>query len=280
MDDNKKNTQRNLDLKIIKSNLRASQLGKQLIYLREVDSTNDFAKKLIIDEIKYDEKDGITIVTDYQTGGYGKSNRRWESEPNSNILMTVILKNAEYNLNPQHFTLLMGLIVCKTLNSLFDIKAKIKWPNDVIINNKKVSGILAESITDKSGNVHLIIGIGINVNQDLEKFSEGIKRIVTSLHLEIKKKKSVIKREIIIAEILNQLEYYYSNYEKNRDTIKKQLKDLSSTIGKRVRITTEKGSIEGLALDFEDDGGLMIREDSGIIKTIYSGDVEEIIWRE
>ena len=240
MDDYKKNIQRNLDLEIIKSNFRTSQLGKQLIYFKEVDSTNNFAKKLIIDKFEYDEKDGTTIVTDYQTEGYGKSNRKWESEPNCNILMTVVLNNTEHNLNPQNSTLLMGLIVCKTLNSLFHIKAKIKWPNDVIINNKKVSGILAESVTDKSGNVYLIIGIGINVNQDLEKFSEGIKRIVTSLHLEIKKKKSVIKREIIIAEILNQLEYYYINYEKNRDIIKKQLKDLSSTIGKRVRITTEK----------------------------------------
>ena len=207
--------------------------------------------------------------------------------------MTVVMKKGEHQLSAQNITLLTGLVVCEVLNNLFDIKAKIKWPNDVIINNKKISGMLSESVTDKNGDTYFLIGIGINVLQDVEKFSEELKTSATSLANVMRDlsrspcdinvtphKCRTIQREIIIAEVLNRLEYYYDNIEKKWNKIRKRLKDFSSTIGKRVKVSTGKKIIEGLGLDFEDDGGLMVREDSGIIKTIYSGDVEEIAWRE
>jgi len=282
-----------LNLELIKSNLKTSNVGKQIIYYQEIGSTNDVARKLVKEDIEENKKNGAVIITDYQTKGRGKSYRKWEAEPFTNILMTVVMKKGEHQLSAQNITLLTGLVVCEVLNNLFDIKAKIKWSNDVIINYKKVSGILSESATDKNGDTYFLIGIGINVFQDMEKFSEELKTSATSLADVMRDlsrrlcdinvaphKCRTIQREIIIAEILNRLEYYYDNIEKKWNKIRKRLKDFSSTIGKRVKVSTGKKIIEGLGLDFEDDGGLMVREDSGMIKTIYSGDVEEIPWRE
>ena len=282
-----------LDIELIKKTLQTPTMGKQIIYYQEISSTNDLARKLVKEEIEENKKNGVVIVTDYQTKGRGKSHRKWEAEPFTNILMTVVMKKGEHQLSAQNITLLTGLVVCEVLNNLFDIKAKIKWPNDVIINNKKISGILSESITDKNGDTYFLIGIGINILQDVEKFSEELKTSATSLADVMRDlspsscgrdvtphKCRTIQREIIIAEVLNRLEYYYDNIEKKWNKIRKRLKDFSSTIGKRVKVSTGKKIIEGLGLDFEDDGGLMVREDSGIIKTIYSGDVEEIAWRE
>lgn len=278
-----------LNIELIIKKLKTSIIGKHIIYHQEITSTNDLARKLIKEATKEDGKNGVVILADYQTKGRGKAHRKWESEPFSNILMTVIIKKGEHHLSSQNITLLMGLIVSEVLNTLFDIKAKIKWPNDVIINNKKVSGILSESATDKNGETYFLTGIGINVFQDIENFQNEFRNSATSLSIETKlvpdiinpgKENISIEREIIIAEILNHFENYYYNIEKKWDKIKKLLKDLSSTISKRVKVFTGKKIIEGLALDFEDDGGLIIREDSGIIKTVYSGDVEELIWRE
>ena len=275
-----------LNIESIKLNLRTSNVGQQLIYYQEISSTNDVARKLVKEDVEENKKNGAVIVADFQTKGRGKSHRRWEAEPFTNILMTVIVKKGEHPVETQgvaslqNITLLTGLVVCEVLNNLFDIKAKIKWPNDVIINNKKVSGILSESATDKNGDTFFLIGMGINVFQDIEKFSEELKISATSLANETKKRNVTVQREIIIAEILNRLEHYYDNIEKKWNKVRKRLKDFSSTIGKRVKVSTGKKIIEGLGLDYEDDGGLMVREDSGIIKTIYSGDVEEIAWRE
>jgi len=269
-----------LNIELIIKKLKTSIIGKHIIYHQEITSTNDLARKLIKDATKEDGKNGIVILADYQTKGRGKAHRKWESEPYSNILMTVIIKKGEHHLSYQNITLLTGLIVSEVLNNLFDIKAKIKWPNDVIINNKKVSGILSEAATDKNGETYFLTGIGINVFQDIENFPDEFRDSATSLSIETKKENIFIERELIIAEILNRFENYYYNIEKKWNKIKKLLKDLSSTISKRVKVFTGKKIIEGLALDFEDDGGLIIREDSGIIKTIYSGDVEELIWRE
>ena len=275
-----------LNLELIKSNLKTSNVGKQMVYYQEIGSTNDVARKLVKEDIEENKKNGAVIITDYQTKGRGKSYRKWEAEPFTNILMTVVMKKGEHPVETQgiaslqNITLLTGLVVCEVLNNLFDIKAKIKWSNDVIINDKKVSGILSESATDKNGDTYFLIGIGINVFQDIEKFSEELKTSATSLANETRKRNIIVQREIVIAEILNRLEYYYDNIEKKWNKIRKRLKDFSSTIGKRVKVSTGKKIIEGLGLDFEDDGGLMVREDSGIIKTIYSGDVEEIAWRE
>ena len=275
-----------LNIESIKLNLRTSNIGQQLIYYQEISSTNDVARKLVKEDVEENKKNGAVIVADFQTKGRGKSHRKWEAEPFTNILMTVIVKKGEHPVETQgiaslqNITLLTGLVVCEALNNLFDIKAKIKWPNDVIINNKKVSGILSESATDKNGDTFFLIGIGINVFQDTEKFSEELKISATSLANETKKRNVTVQREIIIAEILNRLEHYYDNIEKKWNKVRKRLKDFSSTIGKRVKVSTGKKIIEGLGLDYEDDGGLMVREDSGMIKTIYSGDVEEIAWRE
>ena len=275
-----------LNIESIKLNLRTSNVGQQLIYYQEISSTNDVARKLVKEDVEENKKNGAVIVADFQTKGRGKSHRKWEAEPFTNILMTVIVKKGEHPVETQglaslqNITLLTGLVVCEALNNLFDIKAKIKWPNDVIINNKKVSGILSESATDKNGDTFFLIGMGINVFQDIEKFSEELKISATSLANETKKRNVTVQREIIIAEILNRLEHYYDNIEKKWNKVRKRLKDFSSTIGKRVKVSTGKKIIEGLGLDYEDDGGLMVREDSGIIKTIYSGDVEEIAWRE
>ncbi|HIC98278.1 MAG TPA: biotin--[acetyl-CoA-carboxylase] ligase, partial [Pyrodictiaceae archaeon] len=139
-------------------NLNTKIIGRKVIYLQEIDSTNEFAKK-----IAPQEGEGTVIVADIQTKGRGRIMRTWSS-PKGGLWMSVILKP-----NPRHITKLVfisALAVVETLAE-FGIEGKIKWPNDVLVSGKKICGILSEGRYSKSGIEYVILGLGINVNNKL-----------------------------------------------------------------------------------------------------------------
>lgn len=149
---------------------RTRLLARRVYYLPEVDSTN----RLAADLARQGEPEGTLVVADYQTAGRGRFERRWESPPGKDLLFSVILRPAASARVVLPVTLVFSAAVADTLGALTGRDAGVKWPNDVVIENKKICGILAEGSTSGGRTVFVVVGIGINVNMRAEELSRGL----------------------------------------------------------------------------------------------------------
>ena len=143
---------------LIQTNLHTSFIGRNIEYFSFTDSTNDDAFELISNN---EAKHGMLIITDYQKKGRGRRNNTWFSTPGDNLTFSLIIKKTD-EYNSGLFSILSGLSVVKGIKEFTGIECKLKWPNDIMLNDKKVGGILIET---KNNNDYLVIGIGLNINQ-------------------------------------------------------------------------------------------------------------------
>ena len=185
-----------MKLEIIK-NAKTKRIGKDIIYFEEIESTQDYAKEVA----KKDCVDGTIVITDMQTKGRGTKGRSWYTNKGSNIIMSIILKENLNVSNLQGITVKIAECMKNAIKNLYNIELKIKEPNDLMLKNKKISGILTESSIIGNKIEYLIIGIGFNVNE--EKFNEEISNIATSLKKEFNK---TFSREEIIVKFIEELE--------------------------------------------------------------------------
>jgi BirA family transcriptional regulator, biotin operon repressor / biotin---[acetyl-CoA-carboxylase] ligase len=188
-----------MDINYIKKNLQPDNIiGKEIIYLKQTTSANDILKKLI----KKNIEQGTVVITDYQTKGRGRHGNSWEAELETAILLSILFypktKKIDYN---QKLVDLSAECIKEIIEKLVvDKKVWIKHPNDVYVEDKKISGILVESSTKASKIEYAVLGIGININN--KEFSDEVKNTATSLFLLNNK---VYERESIIVELLNKL---------------------------------------------------------------------------
>ena len=180
--------------------LNTDIIGKKIIHFETIDSTNDYAKKIALKEVE-----GTVIISEEQTKGRGRLKRQWHSKYKEGIWMSIILKPDIIPKKSSFITLIAGASIVNVLNKL-GVKAFIKWPNDIIINNKKIAGILTELSTEIDKINYIILGIGINVKTT--EFSQEISKIATSLYKEGYK----ISRVDIITNIITEFENLYLQY--------------------------------------------------------------------
>ena len=243
--------------------LDTKYIGRSIIYFDTIDSTNDYAKKVAIQE-----QDGTVIISEEQTKGKGRIGRQWVSKSREGIWMSVILKP---NLKPYKapfLTLMAGASIAKSLNNL-GVEASIKWPNDIIINNKKVAGILTELSAEIDKINYIVLGIGINVKTI--EFSQEIFDIATSLYKEGHK----LSRVDIVREILEEFErlyLQYINYDLKNETLDICRKH-SAIIGKDIYVIRNGEKELVKCLDINKDGNLVIKNNENVIKEIMSGEV-------
>jgi BirA family transcriptional regulator, biotin operon repressor / biotin---[acetyl-CoA-carboxylase] ligase len=247
-------------------NLEVKIIGKKIIILEEVESTNDEIKK----HLKEDE--GLVIIANSQTQGRGRLGRNWHSPKGTGVYFSALVSP---KIKPELFppiTLATGLATVIALQNFSKSPPYLKWPNDILINGKKVSGILCELCENNPFSV--IIGIGINVNQEIEHFSETLKNIATSLLLENGTK--VDKEELIIS-LITSLDKVYGDFLKNGPaTIAKQWTRHTDLFGKK--ITLVRGGIvyTGTALRLTEEGKLEILSSEGGSLLFDSGEVAHI----
>ncbi|NPV50214.1 MAG: biotin--[acetyl-CoA-carboxylase] ligase [Candidatus Methanofastidiosum sp.] len=244
--------ERILDTKII---------GKKILFFEEVDSTNNKAKQIALEE-----NDGTVVVSEMQTSGRGRRGREWHS-PKGGIYVSFILKpNIPPEKAPQ-LTLVSSLALVETLNAMnHELNAKIKWPNDVLIRGKKVSGILTELSSDMEKINYIVVGVGVNLNTEQNNLPET----GTSLKLEIKNDVSV---NLFLKSFLEKYDSVYQKYlNGDINQIIILWKENSDTLGKNVKIIGINETYEGLAKDIDENGALILQVDNKEIK-VYSGDV-------
>ena len=258
----------------ISSNLKTSFVGRELSFHKELNSTNDTARELA----SKGAKEGFAVVADSQTKGKGRLGRRWESPASVNIYTSIILRPDMPPAHAPQLTLVAAVAVAVTvsnfLNNGSDCKPEpaVKWPNDILINSKKVAGILTEMNSETDRINFVIIGIGVNINMTRKMFPEELRPMATSLKEEIGKE---ISRIDFIQTLYLNLETWYKRYLKHGfEPICKAWTGYFNMAGKVVKVRQMDKAIEGVAMGIDDNGALLLREKNGNITRIISGDVE------
>ena len=241
--------------------LNTKIIGHKILFLEEVDSTNNKAK-----QIAFESQDGDVVVSETQHSGRGRRGREWHS-PKGGIYISFILKpNVPPERAPQ-ITLLSSVALVETLNSMKSkMNAKIKWPNDILISGRKISGILTELSSDMEKINYVVVGIGINLNTDLEDLPEK----AASLKVEMGQEISV---KLFLKSFFERYDIVYQEYLDNGiDQIIEKWKKNSDTLGKNVKIIGINETYDGLAKDIDENGALILKTKEKEIK-VYSGDV-------
>lgn len=248
-------------------------LGKQVVYRPVLDSTNVLAKRLAMEDCP----EGTVVVADTQTAGRGRLGRDWSSSPCKGIWMSVVLRPAAKPEEVNLITLAAAVAVVRALKDAAGVEAAIKWPNDVLLDGKKVCGILTEMGSEMERVHYVILGIGINVNQEAADFPPELRDKAVSLYSFCAKQGSdgrLFNRSEIVKKILFYLEDLYStmNHGKTNDIIH-AWKEHTCTLNKVVKIKDKNGCMTGTAEDITSDGRLVVRLEDGTLREILSGEI-------
>ncbi len=250
----------------IKWKLNTKFLGKKIYSYERVDSTMDIAYRLAEDNAP----EGVVVFSEEQRRGRGRMDRNWVSPKGKGIYLSLILRPQILPLQASKITLLMAVAIAQAIRRVSGLAAKIKWPNDILINHKKVCGILTELSAELDRVRFLILGVGINVNTA----RSVLPKEATSIKEELGRKVSRIE---LAKEVLRQTEKYYSLFKQKKfSSIAREWKDLSAILGSRVKVVFQGKKIEGQAQDIDSQGALVIRRDNGFLEHIWTGDVVKV----
>jgi BirA family biotin operon repressor/biotin-[acetyl-CoA-carboxylase] ligase len=250
----------------IMSMLETEYVGREIHYFQKLSSTNTVAKE----QAKKGAKEGIVIVAETQAQGRGRLNRPWIS-PKGGVWLSVILRPQIATEEVPKITLITSVAVAKTLHCLYGLKTEIKWPNDVLIDGKKVCGILTESSTNGK-NVNIIVaGIGINANFILKALPDDLRMTATTLKEVLGKNVDIEK---LICALLKEFEEHYELFrEKKFKALLEEWRKTAGFLGKRIEVTSFGENWIGRAFDIDESGALIVELKDGEKKRVLSGDV-------
>lgn len=249
----------------IKSEIRTKIIGKKIFYFEEVESTQNVAKTLVDAGLE----EGTVVIAEKQTRGRGRVGREWFS-PKGGLWLSIILKPNIPTSKVQRLSLLAGVAVAKTLKKLYKLNAKLKWPNDVLIEGKKICGILVEASGDVDKVNYVIVGIGININVRFTGRRE-LSTTATSILELLGKEVSMVKLTVKLLEEFEKLYLEFKHGEFSR--IIEEWRKLSQTLGKKVKVESYEESFVGEALDVDEDGFLLVKVRDGLVVRVVAGDI-------
>lgn len=252
----------------IKKRLKTRIIGREIIYKTVTQSTNSDAFELA----KEGAPEGTCIIADVQTAGRGRLGRSWLAKPSSSILTSIIIKPRIPPSQAPMLTLSAGIAVHRAIERVTSLIPHIKWPNDILINDKKVAGILTEMSAELDSVHFVIVGIGINVNYDLRDMPDELIKIATSLSTETGR---FIPRNYLLTALYEEMEGAYRRFTRQGPSIiVEEWQERAHINGRRVSATTMNGvRIIGWAQGVDDDGALLVKTDSGAVHRITAGEV-------
>ena len=245
----------------ITSGLETRFIGQKVIYYPRLTSTMEVAKQ----EVQQGAAEGTIVIADEQTTGKGRMNRVWLS-PRGSIALSIILYPSLASL--PYLIMLASLAVVHSIEAAAGLRSQVKWPNDILINGRKVCGILIESSVRGSIVDYAIIGIGVNVNLELSDFPE-ILPAATSLSDELGRE---VSRLSLIRRLLVEIEKLYLTLPAG-GSIYQEWRDNLETIGKKIQVKSDKITYQGIAESVATDGSLLLRHPDGRLTKIVAGDV-------
>ncbi|MFY9269956.1 MAG: biotin--[acetyl-CoA-carboxylase] ligase [Candidatus Manganitrophaceae bacterium] len=233
-----------------------------------VDSTNRLALEMASQGLP----GGIAIVAEGQEKGRGRLGREWFSPEGVNLYFSLLLRPHQSIRDFPLFSLATAVALVDAIRKATGLNPRIKWPNDILLNDRKVAGILSESEVRGEQTSPLVVGVGVNVNIDASGFPPEIREIATSLKMVLGQP---VERTDLLIDIFNALAEEYSLLD-NRTELIRRVKERCQTVGERVRIVSGKQTFEGWAEGIQEDGALLIRMGDGSRRKIVMGDVTHL----
>lgn len=248
------------------SRIRTRWAGRNLSYLKETDSTNNDAKRCMEEGGVH----GTLIVAERQTAGRGRRGKLWESPEGTAVYMTIGMRPEFAPDKVSMLTLVMALSVAEAIEEQSGLEAGIKWPNDVVVNKRKVCGILTEMILEAEYIRCVVTGVGINVNQTA--MPEEIAQTATSLFIE---KGEKLSRAALIESVMRHFENNYDRFIDSLDLseLKEAYEARLANKDQLVRVLDPKGEYEGIARGIRCTGELIVELPDGIVREVYAGEV-------
>ena len=253
-----------IDAQELHRGLNCHLLGRKVYCFQSIDSTNTYARMLAA----RGEEEGTIVIAEEQTAGRGRQGRAWASRAGENLTFTLILRPRIPTEKISLLPLGIAVAVAQGIRQCTSLPVVCKWPNDLLLDGGKVAGILMESVLGPHGPEHVIVGIGINVNQ--KEFSGPLLQRATSLAARTG---TIVDRTALLRAVLESIEKDYATYASGGlDTILPAWLSLAPMVGKRITVALQGTTIAGTVLGVSADGGLQLQTDAGDI-TLFAGDV-------
>ena len=253
----------------ISVHLSTRVLGRALYIHDEIDSTNDEAHRLA----EAGAAHGTLVIADAQTKGRGRRGRVWTTPKGKALAMSLVLRPKLPAARAPELAFAAALAVCESAREMGAGQAALKWPNDVQCAGRKLSGLLAELRTQGPVLSHVVLGIGVNVNVVASELPPELRDLATSLATE---RGAPVSRALVCAMVLARLEQWLEVHtHEGFAPLRARWKELSATLGKRVRVEGAQ-PMAGLAEDMAEDGALLLRCDDGELRRVVVGDVEHL----
>jgi BirA family transcriptional regulator, biotin operon repressor / biotin---[acetyl-CoA-carboxylase] ligase len=250
----------------IKARLKTSLIGSEILVFEETASTNDVVEHLA----RSGAREGLVVFAESQTRGRGRRGRAWTSPRAKGLWFSALLRPMLPPAAASRITVAASVAVARAIRQNCGVDARIKWPNDVIVNGKKLAGILTELRAEADEILLAILGIGIDVNCQREDFSGSLADMATSLELETG---SAQDRVALAAQVLAALDECYRTALTDFEMIADEWAKLCTTLGRQIVVTMGQHRLEGFAQALDSDGALLLRRDSGQVERILGGDV-------
>jgi BirA family biotin operon repressor/biotin-[acetyl-CoA-carboxylase] ligase len=242
-------------------------VGRSIRVFERTTSTNDVAARLAADGVA----EGMVVFAESQTKGRGRLGRKWISPPRKGLWFSVLLRP---DLAPQmatQLTVAAATALARAITAQARISCAIKWPNDIVIGDKKVAGILTELSAELDHIKDVILGIGVDVNIEANEFPAELRKTATSLKNETGQ---TIERAALAVAILRELDDSYEKIRQGKfEAVAEEWQALCATIGRQVVIRTGERVIQGRAESLDGDGALLLRTQHGHLERIMGGDV-------
>ncbi len=251
----------------IKSLLTTKWMGKAIHYFHSIDSTNSKAYQLALQGAE----EGEVVIAELQVKGRGRLGRRWFSPSFLNLYLSVILRPQIPPHQASLITLMAAVATANAIQKYSGLLPRIKWPNDILLKDRKVAGLLNE-IHSEMDRIHFVIlGIGVNLNMDGKMFSKEIRGVATSLKMEMGQ---TITRKVFLQTLLEELERWYAIFLKEGGApVLKAWRDRAKIKGKQVKVTSFGETLSGVAVDVDSDGALILETKDGKRKRVVAGDI-------
>ena len=250
----------------IKSRMNTRWAGREVYFYEEIDSTNTQAKRLA----EEGAVSGTLVVSDCQTKGKGRRGRVWESPKGTALYMTLMIRPQIRPERASMLTLVIGLSVVQAIRNVLKVEVGIKWPNDVVLNKKKLVGILTEMNAQMDYIEYLVLGVGINANT--KEFPPEIQDKATSLQIELG---YPVNRAELVAETMKCFENYYEIFEKTQDHsgLMEAYQEVLVNYNQPVRVLEPGNEYSGIARGINELGELLVERENGVVETVYAGEV-------
>jgi BirA family biotin operon repressor/biotin-[acetyl-CoA-carboxylase] ligase len=242
-------------------------IGRDIRVFQETTSTNDVIERFARDGVK----EGVVVFAESQTKGRGRLGRKWLSPSTKGLWFSVLLRPSLRPQEATQLTVASATALRRAIQNETELKAGIKWPNDILLNGRKAAGILTEMAAEVDRVKHVILGIGVDVNLNASDFPVELRKTVTSLKIEMDKP---VSRSELAVEILKQLDADYNRLCSGEfEEVADEWEEHCTTIGQVVSIQTGNRHVRGRAESLAEDGALLVRTEHGHLERIVGGDV-------